>query len=120
MIKDAEAHREEDKKARELIEAKNQAEAAIHGIRKDLDEVKSDLSDEDVKKIEDAIAELSTSLEGGDLDIIKEKTSDLYAATKPIHDAKAKKQEANDAPQEESNSKEDDVIDAEFTETDKA
>jgi len=121
MIKDAEAHAEEDKKARELIDTKNQAEAAIHGIRKDLDEVKGDLSEDEVKKIEDAIAELSTSLEGGDVDIIKEKTSDLYAATKPIHDARAKKQEATDAPTEEtSKSKEDDIVDAEFEEVDKA
>ena len=116
MIKDAEAHAEEDKKARELIDTKNQAEAAIHGVKKDLNETKDDLSEDDVKKIEEAIAELSTSLESGDVDIIKEKVSDLYAATKPIHDARAKKQEANNAPAEESN-KEDDIVDAEFTET---
>jgi len=118
MIKDAEAHAEEDKKTRELIDTKNQAEAAIHGVRKDLNEIKEDLSEEDVKKIEDAIAELSTSLESGDKDIIKEKTSDLFAATKPIHDARAKKQEANNAPKEET-SKEDDIVDAEFTEVNK-
>jgi len=115
MIKDAEAHAEEDKKARELIETKNQAEAAIHGIRKDLDELKDDLSEEDVKSIEDAIAELSTSLDSDDKDVISEKTSDLFAATKPIHDAKAKKQEATNAPETEA-STEDDVVDAEFTE----
>ena len=118
MIKDAEAHAEEDKKTRELIDTKNQAEAAIHGVRKDLNEIKEDLSEEDVKKIEDAIAELSTSLESGDKDIIKEKTSDLFAATKPIHDARAKKQEADNAPKEET-SKEDDIVDAEFTEVNK-
>src|SRR6056300_949536 len=72
MIKDAEAHADEDKKARELIETKNQAEAAIHGIRKDLDELKDDLSEEDVKSIEDAIAELSTSLDSDDKDVISE------------------------------------------------
>ena len=115
MIKDAEAHAEEDKKARELIETKNQAEAAIHGIRKDLDELKDDLSEEDVKSIEDAIAELSTSLDSDDKDVISEKTSNLFAATKPIYDAKAKKQEATNASETEA-STEDDIVDAEFTE----
>lgn len=118
MIKDAEAHADEDKKARELIDVKNQAEASIHGIRKDLDEVKDDITEDEVKTIEDAIAELSTSLDSNDKEIISEKTSDLFAATKPIHDARAKKQEANDAPEAES--KEDDVVDAEFTETKEA
>jgi len=119
MIKDAEAHADEDKKARELIETKNQAEASIHGIRKDLEEFKDDLLEEDVSKIEEAIAELSTSLESNDKDVISEKVSDLFAATKPIHDARAKKQEATDAPAEESN-KEDDIVDADFTETKEA
>ena len=118
MIKDAEAHADEDKKARELIDVKNQAEASIHGIRKDLDEVKDDITEDEVKTIEDAIAELSTSLDSNDKEIISEKTSDLFAATKPIHDARAKKQEAKDAPEAES--KEDDVVDAEFTETKEA
>ena len=118
MIKDAEAHADEDKKARELIDVKNQAEASIHGIRKDLNEVKDDITEDEVKTIEDAIAELSTSLDSNDKEIISEKTSDLFAATKPIHDARAKKQEANDAPEAES--KEDDVVDAEFTETKEA
>ena len=118
MIKDAEAHADEDKKARELIDVKNQAEASIHGIRKDLNEVKDDITEDEVKTIEDAIAELSTSLDSNDKEIISEKTSDLFAATKPIHDARAKKQEAKDAPEAES--KEDDVVDAEFTETKEA
>ena len=118
MIKDAEAHADEDKKARELIDVKNQAEASIHGIRKDLNEVKDDITEDEVKTIEDAIAELSTSLDSNDKEIISEKTSDLFAATKPIHDARAKKQEAKDAPEAES--KEDDIVDAEFTETKEA
>ena len=112
MIKDAEAHAEEDKKARELIETKNQAEASIHGIEKDLNEVKEDLTEDEVKAIEDAISEVKTALDSGDKDTISEKVSDLFAATKPIHDARAKKQEAT----ESSESTEDDVVDAEFTE----
>jgi len=119
MIKDAEAHAEEDKKARELIETKNQAEAAIHGIEKDLKEVKDDLSEDEIKTIEDAISELKTALDGDDKDVISEKVSNVFAATKPIHDARAKKQEAESAT-ESSESKEDDIIDAEFEETDKA
>ena len=116
MIKDAEAHADEDKQARELIDAKNQAEASIHGIEKDLEEVKDDITEDEVQTIKDAIGELKTSLESNDKENISEKTSNLFAATKPIHDARAKKQEANDAP-EQAQSKEDDVVDAEFTET---
>ena len=115
MIKDAEAHAEEDKKTRELIDTKNQAESQLNTIQKEFDEFKADLSDEDVKKLEDAIAELKKSLEGSDKDDIAQKLSDVFAATKPIHDARAKKQET-----ESSDSKEDDIIDAEFTEQDKA
>ena len=119
MIKDAESHADEDKQARELIDVKNQAEASIHGIEKDLDEVKDDITEDEVKTIKDAISELKTSLEGNDKENISEKTSNLFAATKPIHDARAKKQEAEDAP-EQAESKEDDVVDAEFTETKEA
>jgi molecular chaperone DnaK len=115
MIKDAEAHAEEDKKTRELIDTKNQAESQLNTIQKEFDEFKTDLSDEDVKKLEDAIAELKKSLEGSDKDDIAQKLSDVFAATKPIHDARAKKQET-----ESSDSKEDDIVDAEFTEQDKA
>jgi len=115
MIKDAEAHAEEDKKTRELIDTKNQAESQLNTIQKEFDEFKADLSDEDVKKLEDAIAELKKSLEGSDKDDIAQKLSDVFAATKPIHDARAKKQET-----ESSDSKEDDIVDAEFTEQDKA
>jgi molecular chaperone DnaK len=110
MVRDAEANAESDKKTKELIETKNQAEAQIHSFKKDLEEHKDDLSDEEKSNIEVAISNLEEELKGSDKDKISEKISDLYAATKPIFDAKAKKQEA------QSDSGEDTVVDADFKE----
>jgi len=109
MIKDAEANAEEDKKTRELIETKNQAEAQIHAIKKDIEEFKSELSEEDRTKLETACSELEQVINGSDKEQITEKLSGLYAATQPIFDLKAKK---------ESNKEEGEtVVDADFKET---
>ena len=109
MIKDAEANAEEDKKTRELIETKNQAEAQVHAVKKDIEEFKSELSEEDRTKLETACSELEAVINGSDKEQITEKLSGLYAATKPIFDLKAKK-ESN---KEESET----VVDADFKET---
>ena len=81
MVKDAEAHAEEDKKRKELVEAKNQAEALIHTSEKTLEEHKDKLSDEDTSSVETAVAELKTALEGDDLDAIKAKSEALSQVT---------------------------------------
>lgn len=105
MIRDAEANAEADKKARELIDAKNQAESMINSVETDLKE--TTLTDTDKKEIEDAIAALRTELTGDDKDAITQKTSDLIVASQKI--AEAKKQTETPA--------QDDVIDAEFKQT---
>jgi len=110
MVRDAEANAEADKKTKELIETKNQAESQIHAFRKDLEEHKDDLTEEEKSNIEVAISSLEEELKGTDKDKISEKISDLYATTKPIFDAKAKKQEA------QKNGDEDTVVDADFKE----
>jgi molecular chaperone DnaK len=111
MVRDAEANAESDKKTKELIETKNQAEAQIHSFRKDLEELKDDLTEEEKSNIEVAISNLEEELKGTDKDKISEKISDLYATTKPVFDAKAKKQEA-----QKSGDDDDTVVDADFKE----
>lgn len=77
MVKDAEANAEADKKRRESVEAKNQAESLVHSTEKSLAEYGDKVSADDKKAIEDAIAALKTSLEGEDAEDIKAKTQAL-------------------------------------------
>jgi molecular chaperone DnaK len=107
MVRDAEANAESDKKARELIEAKNTAESMINSIENELKEVT--LNDDDKTKIEEAIKDLQTELTGTDKDAIIQKTSDLAAAGQSI--AQAKQNTASEPGQD------DGVIDAEFKQT---
>ena len=71
MTNEAEAHREEDKKRRELIELKNQVDHIIHETDKQLGEHKDKLSEEDVKEIEAAKEELATAAQSDDKDKIE-------------------------------------------------
>jgi molecular chaperone DnaK len=105
MVRDAEANAEADKKARELIDAKNTAEALINNVENDMKE--TTLADTDKKTIEDAITALQTELTGTDKDAIVQKTSDLAVASQKIAEAK----------QTNTGSAQDDAINAEFRET---
>lgn len=81
MVKDAEANAEADKQRKELVEAKNQAEALIHSSEKNLEEHKDKVGEDDKKAIEAAVAELRTALEGDDVEDIKAKTEALAQAS---------------------------------------
>lgn len=122
MIQDAEAHAEEDRKARELVEARNMAENMIHATRKSLAELGDKAEEQEKKDIEAAIADLETALKGDDKDAIAEKTTKLTeAAGKLAEKAYAAQQAAGAAgPETASASKaeadKDDVVDAEFEE----
>ena len=107
MVQEAEANAESDKKTRELIEARNTAEAQIHSIKKDMEEVDAELSAEDKDKINEAITSVDAAIITEDKDAITQKLSDLFAAAQPVMAAKQKKEEAkkNETP-----------VDAEFTE----
>jgi molecular chaperone DnaK len=107
MVRDAEVNAESDKQARELIDAKNSAEALINNIENDLKE--TTVADSDKIKIEDAIKALQTELTGTDKDAITQKTSDLAVAGQVIAQAK------QDKPFEPV--REDGAVDAEFKET---
>jgi len=77
MVKDAEAHAEEDRKARELVEARNQADNLIHAARKSLSEAGDKVDAEEKKGVEDAIAELEEAMKGSDKADIEAKTQTL-------------------------------------------
>jgi molecular chaperone DnaK len=121
MVKDAEANAESDKKRREGVEARNQAEALIHSSEKSLSEYGEKISEEDRKAIEDAIAELKTATEGEDLEEIKAKTQALAEASMKLGQAmyeasQAEAEGAEAAGGEEA--KAEDVVDADFEEID--
>jgi len=121
MIKDAEAHADEDKKAHELVNAKNTAENMIHGTEKSIKDLGDKVEADEKEAAEAAIAELKTALEGDDKEAIEAKTEALTAAAGKIAEkAYAEQQGAEGgepgAEQAEGAAAEDDVVDAEFEE----
>ena len=74
MVKDAEANKEADKKKRETVDARNQADSLVFSTEKSLKEHGDKVSAEEKKSIENGIAELKKSLEGTDIEDIKKKT----------------------------------------------
>ena len=111
MIRDAEANADADKKQRELIETRNQADSVIHRVCTDLKEVEGRLSEDQTTKINDAIAELEKAVAGTDKETITTKLSELFVASNAINEVKQSNTEEQPKPKAD-----DDVIDAEFTE----
>jgi molecular chaperone DnaK len=128
MVKDAEAHAAEDKKRRELVEAKNQGEALIHATEKSVKEHGDKVQPSDKQGIETAIEALRTALNGEDAETIKARTTDLMQASMKLGEAMyAASQAANEGGGGEGGqggaggageAKKDDVIDADFQEVD--
>jgi molecular chaperone DnaK len=119
MVKDAEAHAAEDKKRRELVDAKNHGEALIHSSEKSLKEFGDKVSEADKATIEAAITALKTALGGEDVETIKAKTNDLMQASMKLGEAMYKAQAAQQPEGGEAATeagKKDDVIDADFKE----
>ena len=115
MVKDAEANAAEDKKRRELVDARNQGEAMIHSAEKSLKEYGDKVSGADKSAIEAAVAELKTALEGEDVEAIAAKTNDLVQASMKLGEAMYKAQQAEGAGEAHAEAKkDDDVIDADF------
>jgi molecular chaperone DnaK len=81
MVGDAEAHAEEDKKFRELVGARNKADATIHTVEKALKEVGDKISDEERKSASDAVAAVKTAMSGDDREDIEAKTQTLEQAS---------------------------------------
>ncbi|MBC7945741.1 MAG: Hsp70 family protein, partial [Burkholderiales bacterium] len=127
MVKDAEANAEEDRKALELVIARNSCDAMVHSVRKSLKEHGDKSSADDKAKIEKALKEAEEALKGNDKDAIESKTEALAAASHKLAEQiyAQQQQPQQDAPQESgaeqsagSGKKHDDgdVVDAEFEE----
>jgi molecular chaperone DnaK len=123
MVKDAEAHAEEDKTRKAAVEAKNHAEALVHSTEKALAEHGSKVGDAERTAIENAIADLKEALKGDDASAIQAKTNTLAQASMKLGEAMYKQQaDAQNPDTSESatgaDGKKEDVVDAEFTEVD--
>lgn len=115
MVKDAEENAEADKKVKELIEARNQAEAQRHSLQKDFDEVKNELSDDEKSTFENAVSNLEEAVKGEEVEKIQESVTKLFESASPVFAKKQEAEQANQSAQPESTS---DSINAEFTEVD--
>ncbi len=79
MVRDAEAHAEEDKKFRELVETRNHADALVHAVEKSLKDLGDKVAAAERAKVESALSDLRTVLKGDDKDVIEKKTEALAA-----------------------------------------
>ena len=119
MVKDAEAHAEEDKVKKELIETKNQAESLIHGTEKSLKENGDKVSDDDKKSIEEAIEQLKSSIESDDPSKIAKDLEVLTQEAMKLGEAiyKAQQSEGENDPNQ-SDSDDGTIVDADYEEVD--
>ena len=121
MVKDAEANKDEDKKKRESVDLRNQADTLIHSTEKNLKEHGSKISDAEKKAIEDASSDLREALKGTDSEDIKKKNEALVQASMKLGEAIYKSQEkkpdsSNDVNKNDEGKKDDNVVDADFEE----
>ena len=122
MVKDGEAHAEEDRKARELAEARNQADGMIHSVRKSLKEAGDKVEASEKEKIEAAIKDLEAVVKGDDKDEIQKKTEGLISASHKLAEqmyaqaGQAQGAGATAETAEASEAAKDNVVDAEFEE----
>ncbi|MFP3012759.1 MAG: molecular chaperone DnaK [Rickettsia sp.] len=118
MVKDAEQNADEDKKRKELIEAKNAADSLVYSTEKSLTEYGDKLSSEDKGAAEEALSALKAVLESEDASLIKEKTESLTAASMKIGEAMYKAQ-SESQPAEENTANDEKVVDADFQDVEK-
>jgi len=123
MVKDAESNKEADKKKRESVDARNQADTLLHSTEKNLKEHGAKVSDADKKAIETASANLRNTLKGTDIEEIKKKTQDLVQSSMKLGEAIYKSQQsakpdatAKGNDKKEEGKKDDNVVDADFEE----
>ncbi len=122
MVKDAESNKEADKKKRESVDVRNQADTLIHSTEKNLKEHGSKVSDTEKKAIEDGSNALKESLKGEDIEDIKKKIETLVQASMKLGEAIYKSQQSTkpdsgkDDGNDEKGKKDDNVVDADFEE----
>ncbi len=118
MVKDAEANKESDKKKRESVDSRNQADTMIHSTEKNLKEHGSKISETEKKAIETAISDLRNALKGTDTEEVKKKTQALIQASMKLGEAVYKSQQkpnekTDDNKDAKDNKEKDNVVDAE-------
>ena len=127
MVKDAEANAETDKKKREEVDVKNQADSLVFQVEKNIKEHGDKISPEDKSKIEADLKDLKEALDKNEIETIKQKTQDLTQSSMKMGEAMYKDQQSSEAPgaeqpKQEDNTGEtkndDDVIDADYEEVD--
>jgi len=126
MVRDAELHAEEDRKAHELAEARNQCDAMIHTVKKSLAEYGKELADSEKATIEKAIKDAEEAIRGNDIDAIRAKSESLGTAAQKLGEKMYAKQQEQAAgaggtggaagASGEARKDDSDVVDAEFTE----
>ena len=124
MVKDAEANKESDKKKRETVDARNQADTIIHTTEKNLKEHGSKISDTDKKAIETGISDLRNALKGTDTEEVKKKTQALVQSSMKLGEAVYKSQQKDTSKKgaqqnkgsENKDKNKDNVVDADFEE----
>ena len=127
MVKDAEANAETDKKKREEVDVKNQADSLVFQVEKNIKEHGDKISPEDKSKIEADLKDLKEALEKNDAEVIKQKTQDLTQSSMKMGEAMYKDQQSTEAPgaeqpqqenKSDENKNDDDVLDADYEEVD--
>ena len=118
MVKDAEANKESDKKKRESVDSRNQADTIIHSTEKNLKEHGSKITETERKAIETGISDLRNALKGTDTEEVKKKTQSLIQASMKLGEAVYKSQQKTDGPASDKkdnkdNKQKDNVVDAE-------
>jgi molecular chaperone DnaK len=121
MVKEAEANKDADKKKRESVDVRNQADTLIHSTEKNLKEHGAKISDAEKKAIEDSSSGLKEALKLEDIEDIKKKTESLVQASMKLGEAIYKSQEkkpdsSKDGDKNDEGKKDDNVVDADFEE----
>ena len=114
MIKDAEAHAEEDQKFQELVTTRNMADSLVHSTKQTLEELKEEVSEEEKSTIEAAVAELEEVISGDDKEAIDAKVQNLSEKAQVLAQKAQEKASAESADAGEATA--DDVVDADFEE----
>ena len=122
MVKDAEANKESDKKKRESVDVRNQADTIIHSTEKNLKEHGSKISETEKKAIETSISDLRNALKGSDTEELKKKTQSLIQASMKLGEAVYKSQQktdpkATDKKDDKNDNEKDNVVDAEVVDS---
>jgi len=116
MVKDAEAHAEEDKKFQELVSTKNMADGLVYSTKQSLEELKDEISEDEKKQIEEAVSGLEEVIKGDDKEAIDTKVQNLSEKAQVLAQKAQEKAGNDNAGDSASADKTDDVVDADFEE----